>query len=68
VDRGLIAYSDHPTEGRIPHLVNPRARSGLAAAPYREAPELGADGDSVLSELGYSEAEQQSLRKSGAVS
>ena len=67
VDRGLIAYSNHPTEGRIPHLVNPLARSGLATAPYREAPALGADGDSVLDELGYSEAERQSLRQSGAV-
>ena len=66
-DRGLIAYSDHPTEGRIPHLVNPLARSGLANAPYREAPELGADSDDVLSELGYSESEQELLRKSGAV-
>ena len=65
--RGLIAYIDHPQEGRIPHLVSPFARAGLTGNERTPAPGLGADNDTILADLGYSEEQRQALRNSGVI-
>lgn len=66
--RGLVEWLDHPTEGRIPQLTNPLARSGLATTQGGlSVPELGADSDSVLQALGYNDAECSALRQSGVI-
>jgi crotonobetainyl-CoA:carnitine CoA-transferase CaiB-like acyl-CoA transferase len=65
--RGLVGYTDDPVEGRIPHLVSPYARAGLTTAQRAAAPGLGEHSDTVLRDLGYSEKDIASLRKSGVV-
>lgn len=65
--RGNIEYYDHPTEGRVPHLVSPFARAGLTRAGRTAAPDLGADNDSVLADLGYTADERETLKKAGVV-
>lgn len=65
--RGNIEYYDHPTEGRLPHLVSPFARAGLTRDGRTAAPELGADTDDVLADLGYTDDERDTLKKAGVV-
>ncbi len=65
--RGNIEYYDHPMEGRLPHLVSPFARAGLTRDGRTAAPELGADTDEVLADLGYSDDERDTLKKAGVV-
>ena len=65
--RGLVEYVDHPVDGRIPHLTNPLDRTGLTGGTRRPAPGLGENGEAILTELGYSEAERKALREKGAV-
>ena len=62
-ERGLIDYSQHPVEGRVPHLVNPLARAGLAHPARRPAPALGEHADDILNELGYTRNEIAELRQ-----
>ncbi len=62
IERGMLEYIDHPREGRIPHLVNPLSRAGLARRTHRPAPMLGEHTDDVLGEAGYSAAEITALR------
>lgn len=66
--RGLVEYVDHPFDGRIPHLANPLDRAGLTGGTRRPAPGLGQQNDSILEELGYSDAERKALQDKGAVS
>ncbi len=61
--RGLVNEMDHPVEGRIPHLVNPLARAGLADASGRPAPELAEHADEILRELEFSAAEIAEFRR-----
>lgn len=65
--RGLVGYTDHPVEGRIPHLVSPYKRAGLTRDARKDAPGLGEDSDDVLRDLGYADADIAKLRKSGVV-
>ena len=65
--RGLIGFTEHAVEGRIPHLVSPFARAGLTTKERKAAPGLGEDSDAVLRGLGYSESDIAELRKSGVV-
>ena len=65
--RGLINMIDHPVEGRMPHLVNPLARAGLAHAEHAPAPDLGEHSDAILDELGYTAAQIAELRRDGIV-
>jgi crotonobetainyl-CoA:carnitine CoA-transferase CaiB-like acyl-CoA transferase len=51
-ERGNIGFIDHPVEGRIPHMVNPLARSGLARAVHAPAPAVGEHTDEILREIG----------------
>jgi crotonobetainyl-CoA:carnitine CoA-transferase CaiB-like acyl-CoA transferase len=65
--RGVLAYIDHPVEGRIPHFVNPLARAGLSRARHDPAPGLGQHSGEILVELGYSAAEIQALRTAAVI-
>jgi CoA:oxalate CoA-transferase len=65
--RGLVSYTEHPSEGRIPHLVSPYKRAGLTRDARKDAPGLGEDSDAVLRDLGYRDDEIAKLRKSGVV-
>jgi crotonobetainyl-CoA:carnitine CoA-transferase CaiB-like acyl-CoA transferase len=65
--RGLIEWIEHPIEGRIPQLANPLASSGLVDSHRRPAPDLGADRDSILDELGYAAPDREKLLGAGIV-
>ena len=64
-ERGMINYVDDPVEGRVPHLVNPLARAGLADGVHKPAPQLGEHTDEVLREAGYTDADIAGLRATG---
>lgn len=62
---GLLAFVDHPTEGRL-RLLNSPIRFAKAETRLRLAPPaLGADTDDVLAEIGYSKAELSALSSKG---
>jgi alpha-methylacyl-CoA racemase len=65
--RGLITQINHPVEGRIPQLVNPLARAGLAQQTPLPAPALGEHTAEILNSLGYSKEEVSAFAKSGVV-
>jgi crotonobetainyl-CoA:carnitine CoA-transferase CaiB-like acyl-CoA transferase len=60
-DRNAINWLNHPEEGRIPYLVNPLARAGLAMQTHSPAPLLGQDTIEILQSIGYSDADIQRL-------
>ncbi|WP_251344307.1 CaiB/BaiF CoA transferase family protein [Haloplanus halophilus] len=65
--RDVVTSVSHPAVGEIPVVEHPlnfdRADTGFDEAP----PLLGEDTRDVLTELGYSEEEIESLRESGAI-
>lgn len=65
--RNMLVEIDHPVEGRIPHLTNPLARSGLATAAPAPAPTLGADANAILRELAFTDAEIAAFRAAGTI-
>jgi crotonobetainyl-CoA:carnitine CoA-transferase CaiB-like acyl-CoA transferase len=65
--RDMIVDLDHPGAGRIKALGVPVKLSETPGAVDRAAPLLGQDTAAMLTELGYSEAEQQTLRDRGVV-
>jgi crotonobetainyl-CoA:carnitine CoA-transferase CaiB-like acyl-CoA transferase len=65
--RGAIGHIDHPTEGRIPHLVNPLARAGLAQTAHAPAPGMGEHSREILVSLGYDPVDIDKLMHSGVV-
>jgi len=65
--RKLMSHIDHPLEGRIPHLVNPLSRAGLADGVHRPAPALGQHADEILLDLGYSGQQISDLKKARAI-
>tara|TARA_R110000787_G_scaffold248041_2_gene353596 strand:- start:5703 stop:6938 length:1236 start_codon:yes stop_codon:yes gene_type:complete len=63
-ERGLI--DNHQSgKGRIVHMVNPLAASGLASAKRPDAPALGADTDGILTDAGFDLEEIERLRAQG---
>ena len=65
-DAGLIASSSHPAFGEIEHGgVAPR----LSVTPVKvgSSPVFGGDTSAILSELGYSDAEIDSMRAEGVI-
>jgi CoA:oxalate CoA-transferase len=60
-ERGAIDYMEHPIEGKIPYLVNPLARSGLALQSHQPAPLLGENTEEILKNIGYSDEEIKRL-------
>jgi len=66
MERGSIQALEHATAGPFRLLASPIRVPG-ADAPARPAPELGADTDILLAELGYSEGERAELRHGGIV-
>ena len=60
-ERGAINWINHQDEGRIPHLVNPLARAGLAIQNHEPAPLLGQDSEEILKSIGYSEKDIKRL-------
>jgi crotonobetainyl-CoA:carnitine CoA-transferase CaiB-like acyl-CoA transferase len=49
--RGIVAFTEHPVEGRIPHLVDPLAHAGLSDPKRRPSPQLGEHSDEIRREL-----------------
>jgi crotonobetainyl-CoA:carnitine CoA-transferase CaiB-like acyl-CoA transferase len=60
-ERGAINWLDHPIEGKLPYLVNPLARSGLAIESHHPAPLLGENSEEILKNIGYSDEEIKEL-------
>ena len=60
-ERVAIDYMEHPIEGKIPYLVNPLARSGLALQSHQPAPLLGENTEEILKNIGYSDEEIKRL-------
>lgn len=48
---GIVAFAEHPTEGRIPHFVDPLAKAGLADPGRMPSPGLGQHTEEILNEL-----------------
>jgi crotonobetainyl-CoA:carnitine CoA-transferase CaiB-like acyl-CoA transferase len=65
--RGLIWELDHPTEGRVQQWGFPIRVDGEEARLRKFAPAAGEDTESILQELGYTPADVESLRSSGAI-
>jgi formyl-CoA transferase len=65
--REMIVDLEHPGAGPITALGVPVKLSGTPGAVERAAPLLGQDNTDVLTELGYSEAEQRTLKDKGVI-
>jgi CoA:oxalate CoA-transferase len=63
--RGLIEFIEHIKGANIPQIANPLAGSGLVRRHRTQAPALGGDGDAILSELGFNEADLERFAKAG---
>jgi formyl-CoA transferase len=61
--REMVVHVDHAGAGRLEALGVPVKLSDTPGAVERAAPMLGQDNAAILTELGYSEAEQQALRE-----
>jgi len=59
--------ADHPTEGKIKVISATTRWPGRQAERPRAAPQLGADGEAVLRQAGWSDARIQALAQSGAL-
>jgi formyl-CoA transferase len=62
---GAVVEGDHPGMPRT--LAAPFTITGMAARRPAAAPDLGADTDSVLREIGYGSADIAALRRAGTV-
>lgn len=65
--RAMVVETDHATLGPVKTLGAPVKFSDTPSAVARAAPMLGQHTNEVLAELGYTAAEIESLRASGAV-
>jgi alpha-methylacyl-CoA racemase len=53
IARGTVITVDDPIDGKLSHIGNPLRFDGRAYNSLAPAPELGADSEAILSELGY---------------
>lgn len=65
--RGMVQEVDHPALGRLRTLGSPLKLSRTPAAAIRTAPLFGEHTAQVLCELGYTDAEIETLREAGAI-
>jgi crotonobetainyl-CoA:carnitine CoA-transferase CaiB-like acyl-CoA transferase len=65
-DQEMVLSQDHPGHGMVRMLGFPIKFAEMPCALRRPAPEVGADTDAVLQELGYSADEITRLREAGA--
>jgi crotonobetainyl-CoA:carnitine CoA-transferase CaiB-like acyl-CoA transferase len=65
--RAMVVDLEHPGAGPIKALGVPIKLSDTPGAVERPAPLLGQDNGDVLTELGYSEAEQRGLKDQGVI-
>jgi formyl-CoA transferase len=65
--RQMVVDLVHPAVGPVPALGVPVKLSDTPGAVERAAPLLGQHTAELLTELGYTEAEQQALREQGVV-
>lgn len=66
-DVGFFQPEDHPSEGRIRRSRRANKFSGGERSVETHAPKLGEHTSTILAEAGYSDAEIEGLRTSGAV-
>ena len=66
VERGVVDIIEDDVEGRIVHLANPLRHSHMVK-PRTVGPALGADTDSVLSDLGFSADERKAFADKGVI-
>lgn len=50
-ERGIIKYTQHPTDGPVPHLIDPLARAGLSDPERKPSPALGEHTEEILREI-----------------
>jgi crotonobetainyl-CoA:carnitine CoA-transferase CaiB-like acyl-CoA transferase len=67
IDQEMVLSQDHPAHGTVRMLGFPIKFAEAPCTLRRPTPEIGADTDAVLGELGYSAAEIATLRQDGAV-
>lgn len=67
LDQEMVLTQEHPGHGMVRMLGFPVKFAAAPCRLRRPAPELGADSDAVLAELGYSPDEVARLRAAGAV-
>jgi crotonobetainyl-CoA:carnitine CoA-transferase CaiB-like acyl-CoA transferase len=67
VDQQMVLEQEHPGHGTVRMLGFPIKFAQAPCALRRPTPEIGADTDAVLGELGYSPADIAALRQSGVI-
>jgi crotonobetainyl-CoA:carnitine CoA-transferase CaiB-like acyl-CoA transferase len=65
--RGLFQAVRHPTLGAVPQIAFPVKLSATPGRMDSAPPELGADTEAILTELGYDAAGIAALRREGAI-
>ncbi len=67
IEQEMVVGIDHPGHGEVKMLGFPIKFTEAPCRLYRPAPDLGADSDDVLRELGFSAEDIAGLREAGAV-
>src|SRR5438309_6152240 len=67
IDQQMVLSQEHPGHGTVRMLGFPIKFAEAPCALRRPAPEIGADTDAVLQQLGYSAADIARLREAGVV-
>jgi crotonobetainyl-CoA:carnitine CoA-transferase CaiB-like acyl-CoA transferase len=65
--RQMVIEIEHPEAGRIPTIGNPVKLSETPWQNRSPAPKLGANGEAILAELGYSTSDVQALQSAGVI-